>query len=75
MTPILVSLVKKDASMLDAFGKGASEDIRRCKNTLYTQMTWDPDRNTSMFAGLPKLAIPQQQAQSSLPPSPQGTAK
>ncbi len=28
LTPILVSLVQKDASMLDAFGKGASEDIR-----------------------------------------------
>jgi hypothetical protein len=28
LTPILVSLVNKDASMLDAFGKGASEDIR-----------------------------------------------
>ena len=31
LTPILVSLVKKDAHMLDAFGKGASEDIRLAK--------------------------------------------
>ncbi len=37
-----LSLVKKDAGMLDAFGKGASEDIRRAKQELYTQMTWDP---------------------------------
>ena len=28
LTPILVSLVKKDAGLLDAFGKGASEDIQ-----------------------------------------------
>ena len=26
-TPILVSLVNRDSGMLDAFGKGASEDI------------------------------------------------
>ena len=42
LTPILVSLVKKDASMLDAFGKGASEDIRAAKAELYAQMTYDP---------------------------------
>lgn len=35
LTPILVSLVKKDASMLDAFGKGASDDIRAAKNIVY----------------------------------------
>ena len=35
LTPILVSLVKKDASMLDAFGKGASEDIKEVKDKLY----------------------------------------
>lgn len=28
LTPILVSLVKKDAGLLDAFGKGASDDIQ-----------------------------------------------
>jgi inositol hexakisphosphate/diphosphoinositol-pentakisphosphate kinase len=32
LTPILVSLVKKDASMLDAFAKGASDDIKEAKN-------------------------------------------
>ncbi|KAF6263760.1 histidine phosphatase superfamily-domain-containing protein [Scenedesmus sp. NREL 46B-D3] len=42
LTPILVSLVTKDASMLDAFGKGASEDIRHAKQVLYSAMTWDP---------------------------------
>ena len=31
LAPILVSLVKKDASMLDAFGKGASDDITNAK--------------------------------------------
>eukprot|EP00854_Cymbomonas_tetramitiformis_P007463 gene7463-8887_t len=35
LAPILVSLVKKDASMLDAFGKGASEDISAAKHILY----------------------------------------
>jgi hypothetical protein len=30
-----VSLVKKDASMLDVFGKGASDDIRDAKNVVY----------------------------------------
>lgn len=35
LTPILVSLVKKDASMLDAFGKGASDDINDAKNVVY----------------------------------------
>ena len=30
LTPILVSLVKKDAGLLDAFGKGASDDIQVC---------------------------------------------
>lgn len=39
LTPILISLVKKDASMLDAFGKGASEDILRAKTRLYELMT------------------------------------
>jgi len=48
LTPILVSLVKKDAGMLDAFGKGASEDIRRAKAELYQQMTWDRETGTSL---------------------------
>ncbi len=33
------SLVKKDAGMLDAFGKGASEDIRLAKQELYAQVS------------------------------------
>jgi hypothetical protein len=32
------SLVKKDAHMLDAFGKGASDDIRSAKEELYNQV-------------------------------------
>jgi hypothetical protein len=40
-TPILVSLVKKDAAMLDAFGKGASDDIRLAKERLYHVLTQD----------------------------------
>lgn len=35
LTPILVSLVNKDASMLEAFGKGASDDIAEAKEALY----------------------------------------
>lgn len=31
----LISQVKKDASMLDAFGKGASEDIQDAKDLVY----------------------------------------
>ena len=42
-TPILVSLVKKDAAMLDVFGKGASEDIARSKSVLYKALTLDPE--------------------------------
>lgn len=30
--------MKKDAHMLDAFGKGASEDIRSAKEELYNQV-------------------------------------
>ncbi|KAG1672844.1 hypothetical protein FOA52_004648 [Chlamydomonas sp. UWO 241] len=41
LTPILVSLVNKDASMLEAFGKGASDDMRRAKEVLYSHLTWD----------------------------------
>ena len=45
LTPILISLVKKDASMLDAYGKGASEDIMAAKKKLYTLMTTSPARD------------------------------
>ena len=39
LTPILVSLVKKDAGLLDAFGKGASEDIQVCQLYMTRSMT------------------------------------
>eukprot|EP00983_Pelagomonas_calceolata_P116172 1160275-Pelagomonas_calceolata.AAC.4 len=40
--------VKKDASMLDAFGKGASEDIQRAKDAVYKVCTcsWFAQRGT-----------------------------
>uniref|UniRef100_A0A1D1ZXV8 Inositol hexakisphosphate and diphosphoinositol-pentakisphosphate kinase n=1 Tax=Auxenochlorella protothecoides TaxID=3075 RepID=A0A1D1ZXV8_AUXPR len=50
LTPILVSLVTKDTGMLDAYGKGASEDIQRAKAELYAQMTLDPETGTSRCA-------------------------
>mmetsp|Transcript_39332 Transcript_39332/g.111414 ORF Transcript_39332/g.111414 Transcript_39332/m.111414 type:complete len:1167 (-) Transcript_39332:153-3653(-) len=51
LTPILVSLIKKDASMLDAFGKGASIDINRAKAALYHQITCDtPEVTSDLFA-------------------------
>lgn len=57
LTPILVSLVKKDAGMLDAFGKGASVDINVAKQELYSQMTFDHETKTSQFA-LPAYTAP-----------------
>ncbi|CAL8465105.1 g4640 [Coccomyxa elongata] len=65
LTPILVSLVKKDAGMLDAFGKGASEDIRAAKAELYAQMTWDPLTAQSLNTP-PQITTPMP----SPPPSP-----
>lgn len=59
------SLVKKDAGMLDAFGKGASEDIQLAKSELYSQMTWDKDSKSSSFAE-PQVTTPLP----SPPPSP-----
>ncbi|GIL60528.1 hypothetical protein Vafri_15076, partial [Volvox africanus] len=41
LTPILVSLVNKDAAMLEAFGKGASYDMRAAKEELYKRLCWD----------------------------------
>ena len=38
--------------MLDAFGKGASEDIQLAKSELYSQMTWDKDTKSSLGAEL-----------------------
>lgn len=51
LAPILVSLVTKDHPMLDAFGKGASEDIQRAKRRVHDFMTRgsgeiDSDANT-----------------------------
>ena len=45
--------------MLDAFGKGASEDIQNAKTELYSQMTFNPATNTSLNAdaqGTPPLS-------------------
>lgn len=39
LAPILVSLVTKDHPLLDAFGKGANEDIQRAKRKIHTFMT------------------------------------
>jgi inositol-hexakisphosphate/diphosphoinositol-pentakisphosphate 1-kinase len=39
--------VKKDAGMLEAFGKGASEDIHQAKTELYSQLCYDPSTNQS----------------------------
>ena len=44
------SLVKKDVGLLDAFGKGASEDIQNGKHELYSQMTYDPASDSSLIA-------------------------
>ena len=50
LTPILVSLVNKDAGMLDAFGKGASVDINAAKQELYAQMTYNKETKMSEYA-------------------------
>lgn len=41
--------------MLEAFGKGASEDIEAAKDLIYTAMTYDP--NTPQDSG-PALTTP-----------------
>jgi hypothetical protein len=51
--------------MLDAFGKGASDDIRAAKNELYSQMTWDPVTAQSLNTP-PQITTPRP----SPPPSP-----
>jgi len=54
LAPILISLVTKDAKMLDAFEKGASEDIQKVKDMLYEMMNQDPsadDRISSAASG------------------------
>ena len=42
--------MKKDVGLLDAFGKGASEDIQNGKHELYSQMTFDPASSRSLIA-------------------------
>eukprot|EP00667_Euglena_gracilis_P000680 EG_transcript_680 len=56
LTPILVSLIKKDASMLETFGKGANADIQAAKALLYQQLTYDPaaDQTFSIPVPLPE---------------------
>lgn len=44
--------------MLEAFGKGASEEIRHAKNTLYQAMTWDPESQKSLCMPLPAVPPP-----------------
>ncbi|KAG2442512.1 hypothetical protein HXX76_002598 [Chlamydomonas incerta] len=56
LTPILVSLVNKDASMLEAFGKGASDDIAEAKEALYQAMTWDPEKPHDKPLAISKLS-------------------
>ena len=48
LTPILSSLIKKDAYLLEAFGKGASEDMAACKALLLSQLTSDDDPMSSI---------------------------
>jgi hypothetical protein len=76
LTPVLVSLVKKDAYMLDAFGKGASEDILRAKDALYRALTWDSDRMKSCCARppAPAAALATTPASHSPPASPRTAA-
>ena len=54
LTPILVSLVNKDASMLEAFGKGASDNISDAKALMYSALTHDPD---AIPQGLPRRSL------------------
>ena len=54
-----MSLVKKDAGLLDAFGKGASDDIQTAKTELYRQMTTDPSQpEGSSEAAAPLMSPP-----------------
>ncbi len=39
LTPILVSLVSKDAAMLDYVGSGADHEIKKAKAHIYSAMT------------------------------------
>lgn len=58
LTPILVSLVQKDTGMLDSFDKGASEDIQTSKTELYSQMTWNKEKQCSMRSPSRNVAVP-----------------
>eukprot|EP00803_Ostreobium_quekettii_P004618 evm.model.scf_439.9 EVM.evm.TU.scf_439.9 scf_439:61654-74618(+) len=56
LTPILASLVKKEAGMLDACDK-AADDIQRAKLALYEPMTKDEDIKSAAFTR-PPVASP-----------------
>ena len=71
--PLICSLVKKDAGMLDAFGKGASEDIQLAKSELYSQMTWDKERKASAFQEPPMVTpLPSPPPSPTQAPKPEG---
>ncbi|GMH42191.1 hypothetical protein BSKO_10110 [Bryopsis sp. KO-2023] len=58
LTPILASLVKKDTPMLDAFDKGASEDIQKSKVVLYEHITWNKDKHSAAYTPLTGTPLP-----------------
>lgn len=65
------SLVNKDAGLLEAFGKGASEDIQQAKMTVYNAMTYDAASETSHFADMQMTPLPSPPA--SPKPTPPGS--
>ena len=58
-----MSLVKKDAAMLDAFGKGASDDIATSKRRLYQTLTLNPETEET-------CCVEPHRERASPPPSP-----
>ena len=59
--------------MLDAFGKGASEDIQLAKSELYSQMTWDKERKASAFQEPPMVTpLPSPPPSPTQAPKPEG---
>eukprot|EP01004_Peranema_trichophorum_P003664 NODE_263_length_3101_cov_40.223304_g227_i0.p1 GENE.NODE_263_length_3101_cov_40.223304_g227_i0~~NODE_263_length_3101_cov_40.223304_g227_i0.p1 ORF type:complete len:959 (-),score=209.09 NODE_263_length_3101_cov_40.223304_g227_i0:224-2947(-) len=55
LTPILASLVKQDAILLDAFGKGAEELIQNSKENLYSRLTYDKQTDKSYHVPIRKV--------------------
>jgi hypothetical protein len=45
--------------MLEAFGKGASEDIEAAKDLIYTAMTYDPDKLQEAGSGVTGTSPPE----------------